>query len=81
MKTTFARVIQSLLLLGMLQLAVGSYVGAYFLTQESSQTGTNGVERFTVRSYPTAWHVVLFQPAAAIESVLRNRDIDVEFIP
>jgi hypothetical protein len=31
MKTTFARVIQALLLLAMLQLAIASYVGSYFL--------------------------------------------------
>jgi hypothetical protein len=81
MKTTFARVIQALLLLAMLQLVLASYVGAYFLTQETAHTGTNGVETFTVRYYPTEWHVVLFQPAAAIESVLCNRETDVQFTP
>jgi hypothetical protein len=58
-----------------------TYWGAYFLTQKGAATGTNSEGTFTVRTYPTEWHVVLFSPAAAIESAISRRDIQVEYNP
>jgi hypothetical protein len=67
------------LFVAMITMSLASYAGAYFLMQVSAQTGTNGAGQFTVRYYPADWHVVLFQPAAAIESSIRGRDIQIEY--
>ena len=72
------RVVLLLVLLGM---GLASYAGAYFLMQRTAQTGTNAAGLFTVRYYGADWHVVLFQPAAAMESTIRGRDIQVEYTP
>ena len=68
------------LLLASIPASFASYAIAYFLMQ-TAQTGRNAGGVFTVRYFPTDWHVVLFQPAATVESVIRQRDIQVEYTP
>jgi hypothetical protein len=59
-----------------------SYGGAYVVMQsKTAQTGTNGSDAFTVRYYSADWHVVLFRPLAEIESVLRNHEIQLQYVP
>jgi hypothetical protein len=72
---------RAVLLLALLGTGLASYCGAYFLMQRTAQTGTNAAGVFTVRYYSADWHAVLFQPAAFIESVVRDRDIQVEYTP
>jgi hypothetical protein len=69
------------LFLVLIAMSLASYAGAYFVMQRTALTGTNGEGVFTVRYYSADWHVVLFQPAAAVESVIRGRDIQVAYIP
>jgi len=68
-------------LLASIPVSLVSYGAGYVVTQNTARTATNAGGVFTVRYYPTDWHVVLFQPAAAVESAIRGHDIQVEYSP
>jgi hypothetical protein len=58
-----------------------SYCGAYFVMQRATwfKTGPNGV--FVVRRYSADWQVVLFQPAAKVESMICNHQVQLQYTP
>ena len=73
---------QAALIASFVALFLLSYCGAYVATQSRpAQTGRNGGGTFTVRYYPADWHVVLFGPLAALETVLSSRDVQLEYVP
>jgi len=61
---------------------LASYCGAYFVMQRSATQRGRGLRGvLIVRRYSADWQVVLFRPAAKVESVLLKRKVYLEFEP
>jgi hypothetical protein len=58
---------------------IAAYPATYFAAQIKTVTGTNDINSFTIRYYSSDWQVVLFQPAAQMESAIRQHDVPVAY--
>ena len=68
-----ARVIGVLLAVTLLSVAIGAYVGGYFLLSEAVDVVIVGERRS--RSFAAEWQVRVYGPAAKVESLLCGMDV------